>query len=154
MRLSDYLSDDLILHGLEAEDTPTAIEAFAAHFEERGHLPSGGEAAKALMAREESHTTCLGHGVAVPHATVPGLSRPLLLVASTATPIPFGPPEAEPVNLFFVLLSPPGREGEHIKLLARICRLSQHTGDLDELRGAADGASLLEAILRLDSRHV
>jgi mannitol/fructose-specific phosphotransferase system IIA component (Ntr-type) len=58
------------------------------------------------------------------------------------------------VDLFFVLLSPPGREGEHIKLLARICRLAQHPEGLDEVRGATDGKALLEAILRLDSRHV
>ena len=64
------------------------------------------------------------------------------------------PAESEPVDLFFVLLSPPGREGEHIKLLARICRLAQHAEDLDEVRGATDTRSLLDTILRLDSRHV
>ncbi len=154
MRLSDYLVDDLVLNDLEALDTSEALEAFGALFEERGHLPSRGEAIQALTAREKAHTTCLGHGVAVPHATVPGLPKPLLLLATTATPIPFGPPDADPVDIFFVLLSPPGREGEHIKLLARICRLAQHPGDLDELRGATDGDSLLEAILRVDSQHV
>jgi PTS system nitrogen regulatory IIA component len=154
MRLSDYLSDDLILYDLEARDQPEALEAFGALFEAGGHLPSRLEAVQALTAREESHTTCLGHGVAVPHATVPGLPKPLLLVAISDEPIPFGPPESEPVDLFFVLLSPPGREGEHIKLLARICRLAQHPADLDELREAPDGKSLLDAILRMDSQHV
>ena len=154
MRLRDYLIDDLVLYDLEAQDTLGALEAFGALFEERGQVPSRVEAIRALAAREESHTTCLGHGVAVPHATVPGLSRPLLLVATTGTPIPFGPPETEPVDIFFVLLSPPGREREHIKLLARICRLAQNPGDLDELRGAGDGEALLEAILRVDSQHV
>ena len=154
MRLSDYLIDDLVLYDLKAQDTPAALEAFGALFEEGGHVPSRVETIRALAAREESHTTCLGHGVAVPHATVPGLPKPLLLVATTGTPIPFGPPEVDPVDIFFVLLSPPGREGEHIKLLARICRLAQHPGDLDELRGAPDGEALLEAILRVDSQHV
>jgi mannitol/fructose-specific phosphotransferase system IIA component (Ntr-type) len=154
MRLSDYLRDDLILHGLEAQDASGALEAFGALFEEKGHLPSRMEVVQALTAREESHTTCLGQGVAVPHATISGLPKPLLLVATTGTPIPFGPPESAPVDIFFVLLSPPGREGDHIKLLARICRLAQHPDDLDELRGAVNGGSLLEAILRVDSHHV
>ena len=154
MRLSDYLRDDLILHGLDAQDASGAIEAFGVLFEKKGHLPSRTEAIQALSAREESHTTCLGHGVAVPHATVSGLPKPLLLVATAGTPIRFGPQEHDAVDVFFVLLSPPGREGEHIKLLARICRLSQHSDDLDELRKAVDEESLLEAILRVDAQHV
>jgi len=154
MRLSEYLREDLILHRLEAGDANGALETFGALFQQGDYIDSGETAFQALKAREEAHTTCLGRGVAVPHATVAGLPDPLLLVATTEVPIPFGPPESAPVDLFFVLLSPPGREGEHIKLLARICRLAQHPEDLDMLRGTADGKSLLDAILRLDSQHV
>jgi mannitol/fructose-specific phosphotransferase system IIA component (Ntr-type) len=154
MRLSNYLREDLVLHRLEAQDAVGALEAFGLLFENGGHVPSQAEVVQALKAREESHTTCLGRGVAVPHATLPGIPEPLLLVASADPPVPFGPPESDPVDLFFVLLSPPGREGEHIKLLARICRLAQHTDDLDEVRGATDKRSLLDTILRLDSEHV
>lgn len=154
MRLSDYLREDLILPGLEADGAEGALEAFGALFEKAGYLHSGPEAVQALAIRERSHTTCLGKGVAVPHATVPGLPKPLLLVATADPPVPFGPPDSDPVDLFFVLLSPPGREGEHIKLLARICRLAQRHEDLEELRGAQGSGQLLEAILRLDSRHV
>jgi mannitol/fructose-specific phosphotransferase system IIA component (Ntr-type) len=154
MRLSEYLREDLILTGLEADGVEGALEAFGALFEKEGYLDSGSEAVQALATREKSHTTCLGKGVAVPHATVAGLVKPLLLVATADHPVPFGPSDSDPVDLFFVLLSPPGREGEHIKLLARICRLAQRPEDLEELRGAQGSVPLLEAILRLDSRHV
>jgi len=154
MRLSDYLREDLILYGLDANDARSALEAFGAFFEEKGYVPSGQILFRALMDREESHTTCLGHGIAVPHAGLDGLHSPLLLVATTAEPVAFGPPDTEPVDLFFVLLSPPGRQGEHIKLLARICRLAQHPENLQDLREATGSESLLEAVNRLDSRHV
>ncbi len=154
MRLSNYLREDLILHRMEATDRGSALEVFGALFEDGGYLSSRVEAVQALTAREESHTTCLGSGVAVPHATLPGIEEPLLLVASADPPVPFGPPESDPVDLFFVLLSPPGKEGEHIKLLARICRVAQHPEDLEEIRTAPDGAALFEILLRLDSRHV
>ena len=154
MRLSDYLREDLVLHHLAAEGTEDALDAFGALFEKGGHVPSGEGAAGALKVREQSHTTCLGRGVAVPHTTLPGLQGPLLLVATADQPIPFGPPDSDPVDLFFVLLSPPGREGEHIKLLARICRLAQHPEDLEEMRSALDSQDLYQAILKADSRHV
>jgi mannitol/fructose-specific phosphotransferase system IIA component (Ntr-type) len=154
MRLSDYLREDLVLPRLKAGDASGALEAFGTVFEEGRHVPSRTPVIQALKAREEAHTTCLGRGVAVPHATMSGLTKPLLLVATAETPVPFGPPDSDPVDLFFVLLSPPGSEGKHIKLLARICRLAQHPENLDGVREASDGKSLLEAILRLDSQHV
>ncbi len=153
MRLSDYLRDDLVLYRLEADDSAGALEAFGALFEAGELLPPGFDVILALKAREETHTTCLGKGVAVPHATVPGLSNPLLMVATASPPVPFGPPESGPVDLFFILLSPSGREGEHIKLLARICRLAHHPDELDSVRESESPAALLEAIHTLDSRH-
>jgi len=154
MRLSDYLREDLVIHDLEAADMQGALTSFANLFQQGGHVASSWDIKEALQAREEAHTTCLGRGIAVPHATVPKLMKPLLLVARAKDPVPFGPPETEPADLFFVLLSPSGRGGEHIKLLARICRLAQHEEDLEDLRSAPDAPTLMEAILRIDARHV
>jgi mannitol/fructose-specific phosphotransferase system IIA component (Ntr-type) len=154
MRLSDYLREDLVMHELQARNMEEALERFGARFQEGGHVPSAPEAVRALSDREASHPTCLGRGVAVPHATVAGLLNPLLLVATASPPVPFGPPETEPVDIFFVLLSPPDREAEHIKLLARICRVTQHPENLDEIRSSSDSASLLDCLLRLDAQHV
>jgi mannitol/fructose-specific phosphotransferase system IIA component (Ntr-type) len=154
MRLSQYLRDDLVVHGLEASDRSEALEALGGFFERSAHVPAGDSIVDALRKREEEHTTVLGEGVAVPHATIPNLPDVLLLVAKASSPVPFGPPDTGLVDLFFVLLSPPGRGGEHIKILARICRLVKHPGFLQELRDAADRDEILQAILRVDSQHV
>jgi mannitol/fructose-specific phosphotransferase system IIA component (Ntr-type) len=154
MRLSDYLREDLVIHELRAGGMEEALGRFGARFQEGGHIPSAPEAVRALRDRESSHSTCLGRGVAVPHATISGLLKPLLLVATASPPVPFGPTETEPVDIFFVLLSPPERESEHIKLLARICRVAQHPENLEEIRSSSDSASLLDCLLRLDAQHV
>jgi mannitol/fructose-specific phosphotransferase system IIA component (Ntr-type) len=151
MRLSDYLHDGLVIHDLRASDATEVLEAIGARLEENGFLPSRIRAVRALRAREEAHTTVLGKGVAVPHATVPGLQETLLLVARSSDPVPFGPLEEDEATLFFVMLSPPGSEGEHLKLLARICRLLRHPGFLDDVREAADAHGLLQRILAADS---
>jgi len=153
MRLSDFLHDGLVIHDLKASDAAVVLEAIGARFEENGLVPSRLEAVEALRAREEVHTTVLGQGVAVPHATVQGLGRTLLLVARTSVPVPFGPQEGEGADLFFVMLSPPGREEQHLKLLARICRLLRHPGFLDDVRRAPDGNELLRTILDVDSLY-
>ena len=85
MRLSHYLREDLVIHGLEAPDRAGALKAVSEHLEQGGFVPSGEEAFQALWAREEAHTTALGDGVAVPHAVIPSLPDRLLLVASAAS---------------------------------------------------------------------
>lgn len=154
MRLSDHLREDLVLHKLEASSRSQVLRAISDFLEKSGAVGSKEDVFRALSAREESHTTALGDGVALPHAVLPELSDRLFLVASASVPLSYGPDEEDLVDIFFVLLSPPGREGEHIKLLARICRLVRHPGFLDDLRGATGQKELYETVLEEDARHV
>ena len=101
---------------------------------------------EALHAREQMHSTALGEGVAAPHATIEGVTDPVMLIATGAAPIPFGPEDADPVRLFFVLLSPPSMTGQHIRMLARIARLVRRPGLVDELVGAATADELLDRL--------
>lgn len=108
----------------------------------------------ALQKREEAHSTAMGHGLALPHATLPGLDDTLLGVAQAREPIDFGGDDAGRVRLFFILLSPPGSEGTHIKLLARICRLVRIPGVTDDLLSAGSADEVVQAILRHDREHI
>lgn len=154
MRLSTYLRADLVLTDLSADDPSGVIRALGEHLEEQDVVQDASEVVSGLTRREEAHSTAMGHGMALPHATVSGLSRPVLMVALAREPVQFGPPETEPVRVFFVLLSPPGHESEHIKLLARICRLVRHHGFVDELHAATTGEEAVSVIRHVDEQHV
>lgn len=154
MRLSEHLREELVFHGLEARNRAEALRSMAEWLEKSGLVQSGNEVFRVLSAREESHTTALGDGVALPHAILPELSNRLMMVVSAAEPVQYGSEDEDLVDIFFVLLSPPGREGEHIKLLARICRLVRQPGFLDEMRGARDQRDLYQAVVEEDARHV
>jgi PTS system nitrogen regulatory IIA component len=153
MRLNEYLRPDLVLTDLRASDAGGVLQAVAAHLVEREVVTSADEVRRALLAREEAHTTAMGHGLALPHATIPTLERTVLVVALAPDTVPFGPDDTDPVRALFVLLSPPGRESEHIRLLARICRLMRHPGFMDDLLGSGSGAAAVALIRRLDERH-
>lgn len=154
MRLRDYLRPELVLTDLTAPDMPSTLQAIAGHLADAGAVDSAEAALSGLKAREEIHTTVLGHGMALPHTTLPGLEQPVVLVAVAREPIPFGPEEAEPVRIFFALLSPPNREGEHIKILARICRLVRHESFVEELLAAPSSEAALAFIRSVDEQHV
>src|SRR5690606_7924762 len=133
MKLREYLRPELIVLDLEARDSAEVIRTLVRRMTEREAVADPPAVTQALLARETVHTTAMGNGVAVPHATVAGLERPVLLVAVAREGVRYGPAGLEPIRVFFLLLSPPDRTGLHIKLLARIARLVRHPGLVERL---------------------
>ena len=160
MRLSEYLQPRFVLLGLETTGVEDTLRAFVERVAETHAVEQPGVVEKALLDRESSHTTSLGNGVALPHATVPGLDRPMILVGVAPNGVTFGstatPPAGVPAQdrLFFVLLSPLNQAGTHIKLLARIVRLVRDPDFVESLLTAETGEQLIEAIERVDAQHV
>lgn len=156
MRLSDFLEPELILVDLRAEGVEDAIDAMVTRMHDAGRIDDPDAVRRAVLDREESHTTALGNGVALPHATISGLDRARILVAVAPEGVAFGPddPETEPERLFFMLLSPHDQAGTHIKLLARIVRLVRRRDFVESLVDVDSPESLMEAIEREDALHV
>ncbi len=78
----------------------------------------------ALWRREQAGSTGLGHGVAIPHARIPGIARPLTLYLRTTVPVAFDAPDARPVADFLAILVPAnGGNEDHLQLLAAIAGL-------------------------------
>jgi mannitol/fructose-specific phosphotransferase system IIA component (Ntr-type) len=152
MRLSDFLRPDFVVSHLEARDLEGVLYEVSARAGSAGVAPEGVVAEK-LLEREKQHSTVMGSGLAIPHATVPGLDEPVIGVALAREPIAFGPEDTDPVRVFVVLLSPPGREREHVKLLARICRLMRHENFLDRLEAADDDEGIVSVIEAIDAQH-
>lgn len=154
MRLKDFLHPDFVLLRLEGSDVDGVIEEVARKAGAAG-LGDPDVIRDQLLEREHLHPTVMGSGLAIPHATVPGLERPVIGVALAGEkPVPFGPTDQGAVRVFFVLLSPPGHEREHVKLLARICRLVRHAGFMDTLEASSGPDAVVEVIESVDALHV
>lgn len=154
MRLRDFLSRDFVLLRLRSNDVEGVIAEVAAKAAEAG-LGDPGVIRDQLLERERLHPTVMGSGLAIPHATVPGLEKPVLGVAlAGGQAVPFGSTDQGAVRVFFVLLSPPGHEREHVKLLARICRLVRHEGFMERLEASRAPDAVVSVIESVDALHV
>ena len=102
--------------------------------------------AKALDEREKLGSTGFGGGVAVPHARLVGLLRPVAAFARLARPIDFQAIDEKPVDLVFMLLTPAGDEKRHLTALAGVSRLMRDASRCARLRKAASSAALLELL--------
>lgn len=153
MRIAEFLRADFVVPRLAARDVTGIVKEVSARAAAAGVGPEDLIAEK-LLERERAHSTVMGSGLAIPHATVPGLPDPVIGVAVAREPVQFGPDDHEPVSVFFVLLSPPGREREHVKLLARICRLGRNENFLDRLGDTETDEDIVRVIESIDAQHV
>lgn len=111
------------------------------------------ELVAALADRERLGSTGFGNGVAIPHGKVDGLRRIYGLVAHLAEPIDYKAIDGSPVDLIFLLLSPPDAGVDHLKALAAISRVVRHGPTLEKLRGARSADALTAVLMGVDEPH-
>ncbi|MEM9459628.1 MAG: amino acid permease [Myxococcota bacterium] len=101
---------------------------------------------KELRERETMQSTAMGHGMAIPHATVAGLPRTFLGVMTLSAPLDYGEGADGPVDVVFCLLGPPSDRASHLRLLAAIAAAVMESDLLERMRHAQTPEELLEVL--------
>jgi Kef-type K+ transport system membrane component KefB/mannitol/fructose-specific phosphotransferase system IIA component (Ntr-type) len=91
----------------------------------------------AVIERELVAATGLGDEVAIPHAAVEGLDRPLLALGRAPHGIDFDAPDGRPARIVFLLLIPPKAYEEEVRILASIARATYDARSREELAAAS-----------------
>lgn len=102
---------------------------------------------KAIMKREELGSTGIGRGVAVPHTKHASVDKLVGTVGVSGDGVDFLSLDGEKVQLFFLLVSPPDRPGDHLRALENISRQLRDDSFcrfLKQSKTAADIQQLLE----------
>jgi nitrogen PTS system EIIA component len=147
--ISRLLSTEDVVVGLDVPDKQRALEE-AALMVERRHNVNHAMVFRALWRREQSGSTALGHGIAIPHARVAGINEPIVLLTRTKHPIAFGAPDHKRVSLLFVILVPEHGNDEHLQILATVSEIFADGNFRNRLNAAIEPA----AIQRLFSEWV
>ncbi len=96
--------------------------------------------------REKLGSTGFGRGVAIPHARLPGLARPVGVFLRLANPVAFDAADGMPVDMIFGLLSPEAAGAAHLHALAAISRLMRDEA-MHQALSEAPGAEALYGLL-------
>ncbi len=97
-----------------------------------------------IMTRENLGSTGMGHGVAIPHGRMKGLTEPVVVVAIHQQGVDFDAIDGEPVNIVVMLLVPDDEDKAHLELLAKLARLLQQQPVREKLRRATDAQVIAE----------
>jgi CBS domain containing-hemolysin-like protein/mannitol/fructose-specific phosphotransferase system IIA component len=146
VRLADTLSADQIFLEMNAPSPMVAVR-MALRQVPAYRLPLPAEQlADAIEHREQLIGTYVGHGIAMPHARLNGLSRPLVMILRSTAGIPCSG-SAELAHLLFVLLTPAGQPRVHLRLQSTIAGLLHESDFVKErLLTAGTKDEILEAI--------
>ncbi len=154
MRLRDYLDPSLVFTELKPADKTDLLRELAQRIADHVAGLDAAALLRLLEERERQGNTAVDPGRAIPHAFVPGLERALCSVALIPQGVDFGAKEGPPVHVAFVLLSPPGNQMNHIRLLARISRVAHRAEFVQDALKADTPEALFNLLTREDASHV
>lgn len=106
--------------------------------------------AESISERERLGSTGFGGGVAIPHGKIEGLEKVFGLVARLEEPIDYGAIDKMPIDIVFLLLSPPEAGADHLRALAAISRVIRHGETIEKMRGARNRDALAAVLLGND----
>lgn len=146
MHLGDYLDPKLVTLDLRPGSRREVLTALARPVREAGLLEDVEPLVDELMRREEIQSTGVGSGLAIPHCIHRGLDRTRVTVGVCHEGTDFRALDGQPVYIFFLLLSPADETRTHIRLLARIARLSRREERLARILEAGHPSEVVEAV--------
>jgi mannitol/fructose-specific phosphotransferase system IIA component (Ntr-type) len=124
MKFADFICRESVKANLEALDKEGVIREMVQMLQDASAIAADEyeSVVKAILKREELGSTGFGRGVAVPHTKHPSVNRLVGTVGISPHGVDFASVDGEQVQLFFLLVSPPDRPGDHLRALENISR--------------------------------
>jgi mannitol/fructose-specific phosphotransferase system IIA component (Ntr-type) len=125
MLLSKTLSPDCVKFPLVAGEKVGAIDELIDRLSRCKRIQTPAVAQRDVLDRESFCSGGIGGRIAITHATSLACQDQAVAIGRTRFPIPYASFDNRPVDLIFMVVTPPDQPGLHISTLARISFLMQ-----------------------------
>lgn len=146
MNLLDIISPESFRSPLKATTKRGAIEELVDMLASIGKVQDASALKEAVWQREQTKTTGIGLGLAIPHGKCAGISNISMAMGKPATPMEFEAIDGKPVRLIVLLASPPDKQSDHIQALARISRLMYDNEFREQMYTASTAQEMYELV--------
>lgn len=137
MKISDLLKKEIMIMDLSAKTKTEAIDEMIAKLKEKNMINDEDAFRKEILSREESSSTGLGDGIAMPHAKTAAVNTPCVLFAKSKDGIDFESLDGQPAFLFFMIAAEEGANNTHIETLANLSRLLLKPNFIEALKSTS-----------------
>lgn len=150
-RLSQLLDPSRIVLQLNSGKRTAALNEVARLLETHPQVTNFQGFYNELLARERLDTTCLGNGVALPHARTEHVQQIVLAVGRSKEGVLFENGH-QTVNLLFVLGTPKSNPMDYLMIVSSLCKILKHPENRDALMSASTPETFIAAIVAAESR--
>ena len=156
MKLTDFVNATAILPDMRVTTKEESIRAMVESLVSAGAIRKDDQESiiAAILKREELGSTGIGHGVAVPHTKHPSVDRLVATVALSKTGVDFASLDGENVYIFFLLVSPPDRPGDHLRALENISRHLRNPNFCSFLKQAKTAQEVISLLEEADNNQL
>jgi PTS system nitrogen regulatory IIA component len=152
-KIRDLLEDDLVIEEIKATDKIGVIREFAEVLQATGRVKDAEALVRVLLERESLGSTGIGDGVAIPHGKLSFISDMVVAFGRSSRGVDFQSLDAKPAYLFFLLVTPDDKPGDHLKALARISRILKNPVLRENLKRTSDRQELKRLLYEEDSKY-
>ena len=152
MRLTDILKPENVLLPLDADDKRSAIGRLVALLDRNGELRDAARVERAVLEREQTRTTGIGDGLAIPHGKSDGVEHLVIALGRLARPVDFQAIDGKPVSLVWLLSSPTEKTGPHIQALARVSKIMAKADVRKRLLAAETARQMYDVVAEQDEQ--
>jgi fructose-specific phosphotransferase system IIA component len=146
MNLLDIITLDCIRTPLAATDKKGVIEELVDLLAAAGKVPDPQTLKDAVWTREQTRTTGIGSGLAIPHGKCAGIPKLAMAIGKPSKPMDFEAIDGQPVKMIVLLASPPDKTSDHIQALARVSHLMIAHDFRERIYAAVTGAEIYELL--------
>ena len=146
MVLTQILEPAYIKVPLDGKDKESVITELVDILDANELLIDKNDVLQAVLSRENTRSTGIGSGIAIPHGKCKGVKDLVMAMGISRQGIDFQSIDDKPVYIIVLLVSPIDRTGPHIQALARISRLMLDEEFKNKLQNAASAQELYELI--------
>ncbi|MEM9172122.1 MAG: PTS sugar transporter subunit IIA [Pseudomonadota bacterium] len=147
LHFSDLLSADHVHVDINASSKKHAIELLSDALASSLPDASVDDVFHALLERERLGCTASTGGVALPHARLAGVSKPLAVMLRLNTSIDFDSTDGTDVDVLFGFLVPLENSDDVVRDIHRLTASILNDELIDELRAANDAVQLYDTLL-------
>jgi len=146
MILTQILEPECIKVPLAAGDKVSVITELVDILGANKLLTDRDDVLQAVLGRENTRSTGIGSGIAIPHGKCNGVKDLVMSIGISRQGVDFQSIDGKPVHIVVLLVSPMDRTGPHIQALARISRLMLDEEFKNKLQNAVSAQELYELI--------
>ncbi|MCC6487717.1 MAG: cation:proton antiporter [Candidatus Hydrogenedentes bacterium] len=153
-RLMEFLQEEYILTGLEAEDKWEALRKLADFFAVAHRLDrqEAAELYATIEEREKSQSTAMGYGAAIPHGRLDITDGVQGVLGISRHGIPFDSPDGQPVRLIMMIATPSDHEQRHLDVMSGLASMVRDPIVRERLIAAVDPNDAWEIIEDVGAR--